>query len=159
MAGKDSPNLQASLLDRLIDNDPQTSREPIQKRLLSVDQAKSAVIRDLESLLNTKSQILPVPPAMKQLNNSVFVYGLPDYTGYNPKSPSAKSVLRRDIEKAIAKFEPRLQNVTVRIENATQDERNIRFKINALLVVDPLTEPVAFDTYFDVNKGEYRIPR
>jgi type VI secretion system protein ImpF len=156
---KDPQNIQASILDRLIDNEPQSPREPVQRRLLTFNQVKAAVIRDLESLLNTKSQILPVPPALRQVNDSVFVYGLPDYTAHNPKSPSTRSILRQDIEMAIAKFEPRLQNVTVRIENPTQEERNIRLKINALLVVDPLTEPVTFDTYFDLNKGEYRIPK
>jgi type VI secretion system protein ImpF len=156
---KDPQNIQASILDRLIDHEPQNSSEPVQRRLLSFDQVKAAVIRDLENLLNTKSQILPIPPALRQVNDSVFVYGLPDYTTHNPKSASTRSILRQDIEKAVAKFEPRLQNVTVRIENPTQEERNIRLKINALLVVDPLTEPVTFDTYFDLNKGEYRIPK
>ena len=152
-------NIQASILDRLIDMEPQVSREPVQQRLLNFNQIKAAVLRDLENLLNTKSQILPVPQTLRHVNESVFVYGLPDFTAHNPKSPSTRQQLRQDVQRVITRFEPRLQNVTVRIEAPTQDERNIRLKINGLLVVDPVTEPVTFDTYFDLNKGEYRIPK
>jgi len=152
-------NIQASILDRLIDMEPQVSREPVQQRLLNFNEIKAAVIRDLENLLNTKSQILPVPQSLKYVNESVFVYGLPDFTSHNPKSPSTRQQLRQDVQRAISRFEPRLQNVTVRIEAPGQDERNIRLKINGLLVVDPVAEPVTFDTYFDLNKGEYKIPK
>jgi len=67
--------------------------------------------------------------------------------------------LRQEIEKTITRFEPRIRNVVVRIEAPTQDERNLRFKITGLLLVDPVAEPITFDTYFDVNRGEYLIAR
>ena len=40
-------NIQASILDRLIDREPQLSRESAQYRLLNLNQMKAAVIRDL----------------------------------------------------------------------------------------------------------------
>jgi len=45
---------QASLLDRLIDEDPENSREPAQQRLHNARQIKALVIRDLENLLNSR---------------------------------------------------------------------------------------------------------
>ena len=152
-------NIQASILDRLIDLEPQLSRESAQYRLLNFSQIKAAVSRDLENLLNTKSQIMPVPAAYKEVNDSVFVYGLSDFTSHNPKSPSVRQVLRQNIEKTIVKFEPRLRNVTVQIEAPNDEVRTIRLRITALLVLDPVAEPVTFDTYFDINKGEYTIRR
>jgi type VI secretion system protein ImpF len=152
-------NIQASILDRLIDREPQLSRESVQYRHLDFSQIKAAVIRDLENLLNTKSQIMPVPAAYNEVNESVFVYGLSDFTSHNPKSPSVRQVLRQTIEKTISKFEPRLKNVTVQIEAPSEEVRMIRLRITALLVLDPVTEPVTFDTYFDINKGEYTIRR
>jgi type VI secretion system protein ImpF len=150
-------NIQASVLDRLIDHEPGVSREPVQRRFLNFAQGKAAVIRDVENLLNTKSQILYIPPAYTEVNNSLFVYGLPDFTSQNPKSISVRQQLRQEIEKTIALFEPRLKNVAVRVEEPTEKERNLRFRINAMLLLDPLTEPVTFDTYFDINKGEYTV--
>jgi len=113
--------------------------------------------RDLENLLNTKNYASSICSEYRELNSSIFVYGMPDFTSANPKSPSVRNKLRRELEKAIAQFEPRLRNVTVRVEDQGTDERNLRFKINALLFLDPAVEPVTFDTFFDVNRCEYSI--
>lgn len=152
-------NIQASILDRLIDYEPGVSREPVQHRLLNIEQIKASVIRDLEELLNTRRQILPLPVEYREVNNSLFVYGLRDFTSENPKSSSVKRQLLKDVEKTILLFESRLKNVTVHLETLTQNERNIRFRITGLLVVDPVSEPITFDTYFDINRGEYTISK
>lgn len=151
--------LQASLLDRLIDEEPGLSHEPVQYRLLSVSQIKASVIRDLENLLNTRRSAWTLPPAYKEVNDSLFTYGLKDYTSQNPRSPAARNQLRLDIEKTISRFEPRLQNLTVHLETHAPSERNLRFRITAMMVVEPVAEPVTFDTYFDVNRGEYIISK
>lgn len=156
---QNSQNIQASILDRLVDYEPAVSHEPVQFRLLNIGQIKASVIRDLENLLNTKRHILVPPASYKELNNSLFVYGLRDFTSQNPKSLSVRQQLRQDIEKTISRFDPRLRNVTVILEAPGQNARNLRFRINALLVMEPAAEPVAFDTYFDVNRGEYVISK
>jgi type VI secretion system protein ImpF len=152
-------NLQASILDRLIDLEPGVSHEPVQHRFLSLGQAKASVVRDLENLLNTKRSILAPSGECKEVNSSLFVYGLQDFTTQNPKSAMVRQQLRQQIEKVISRFEPRLRNVKVNLENSTKSERNLRFRISALLFVDPVVEPVTFDSYFDVNRGEYLIAK
>jgi type VI secretion system protein ImpF len=152
-------NLQASLLDRLIDEEPGLSIESVQYRLLGFGQIKAAVTRDLENLLNARRNIMVPPDAFEELNKSLFVYGLQDYTAQNPRSPTAKQQLRLDVEQTIARFEPRLRNVTVHLEAAGANERVLKFRISAVLVIDPVAEPVTFDTFFDVNRGEYIISK
>ena len=152
-------NLQASILDRLIDLEPGVSHEPVQHRFLSLGQAKASVVRDLENLLNTKRSILVPSAECREVNSSLFVYGLQDFTTQNPKSPMVRQQLRQQIERTISRFEPRLRNVKVNLEASAQNERNLRFRITALLMADPVTEPVTFDTYFDVNRGEYLIAK
>jgi len=152
-------NSHATILDRLVDMEPGVSHEPVQRRLLDIRQIKAVVVRDLENLLNTRRRILPVPASYKEINNSVFMYGLGDFTSENPKNSSVRQRLRQDVEKAIARFEPRLKNVIVRLEEDIEKGRNLRFRISGLLVVEPETEPVSFDTYFDTNRGEYVIER
>lgn len=155
-----SKNAQASILDRLIDLEPGASREPVRERFLNFERGRESVIRDLENLLNTKSHAVPVPTAYKEVGNSLHVYGLPDFTSRDPKTLAVRQQLRQEVEKAIALFEPRIRNVTVRVETAASvDERNVWFRISGLLVLDPVAEPVTFDTYFDINKGEYTIPK
>ncbi len=140
-----------------MDHEPRISHEPIQYRLVGIRAIKASVKRDLEKLLNTRRQILIPPVEYKEVNSSLFVYGLQDFTSQNPRSPSVKQKLRQDVEKTISLFEPRLKNVTVHLETPAQNERNLMFRITGLLVIEPITEPVTFDTYFDVNRGEYII--
>lgn len=150
-------NVKASVLDRLVDYEPATSHESVQHRVLNIKQIKALVIRDLENLLNARRQIRHVPALYRQVHNSVFMYGLDDFTAENPKNPSVRRKLRQDVERAIAKFEPRLKNVTVRIEDDIEKGRNLKFRINGVLVVEPEIEPVTLDTYFDTNRGVYVI--
>jgi type VI secretion system protein ImpF len=152
-------NSRATVLDRLVDMEPGVSHEPVQRRLLDIRQVKDVVIRDLENLFNTRRQILSVPASYKEVNNSVFMYGLGDFTAENPKNSSVRQRIRQDVEKAISRFEPRLKNVTVRLEEDIEEGRNLRFRISGMLVVEPEIEPVSFDTYFDTNRGEYVIER
>ncbi|RKZ06097.1 type VI secretion system baseplate subunit TssE [Candidatus Fermentibacteria bacterium] len=156
---KSGYNIRTSILDRLVDMEPGVSREPVQHRLFDISRIKAMVVRDLENLLNTRRQILPVPASYKEVNNSVFMYGIGDFTSENPRSPSVRRQLRQDIEKTISRFEPRLKNVTVRLEEDIEAGRNVRFRISGMLVVESETEPVTFDTYFDTNRGEYVIEK
>jgi type VI secretion system protein ImpF len=149
---------QASILDRLLDHDPRVAGEPVRDRL-SVRQIKDAVIRDLEYLLNTRRQILVPSPEYREVQNSLYMYGLQDFTMKNPASTMVRQKLRQVIERTISRFEPRLKNVNVQIETSGQNARDLRFRITAILVIDPITEPVVFDTYFDVSRGEYKIKK
>ncbi|MFO7713046.1 type VI secretion system baseplate subunit TssE [Desulfosarcina sp.] len=148
---------QASLLDRLIDADPANSRESVQYRLQSLSQVKVSLVRDIENLLNCRRSISPLPSGMHHLADSVAAYGLKDFTAENTSSQDVRRTIRKDVAHTITRFEPRLKNVKVAIETGSQKERNLRFRISAMLVVDPIREPVTFDTYFDVIRKEYVV--
>jgi len=105
-------NIRTSILDRLIDLEPGVSHEPVQQRTFDLRQIKAAVVRDLENLLNTRRHIFAPPAALTEVNSSLLVYGLGDFTSQNPRSPSVKQQLRQDIEKTLSRFEPRLRNVS-----------------------------------------------
>lgn len=152
-----SNKTQASILDRLIDNEPNISTEPVQSRFTSVRHFMAQVRRDIENLLNTKNCAWLSECEYKELRNSLYFYGLPDFTAQNPGSFAATDRLRQEIERAIARFEPRLKNIVVAPEAGEKEEKTVGFKITGLLMVDPAPEPVSFDTRFDSNRGEYRV--
>jgi type VI secretion system protein ImpF len=152
-------NIQTSILDRLIDHEPGVSREKVQHQLADIRTIKQSVIRDMENLLNTRRKIFPVPEEFREVNNSLFVYGLPDFSSLNPRNPQVKQMLRRDIEQTVARFERRLKNIKVQLEMSNKIDHMIRFRITGILNMEPLLEPVTFDTYFDINKGNYAIAR
>jgi type VI secretion system protein ImpF len=145
-----------SVLDRLIDYEPEISREAPASRSKSLHQMKQSLRRDLELLLNTR-QTQELPADLKELNKSVAAYGLPDYSSANVKSPSDQNRMRRELEGLIETFEPRLSNVTVTLEPAREHERALHFRIDAQLMVDPAPEPVTFDTVLQLINGEYQV--
>lgn len=150
-------SLQTSILDRLIDREPGASSESVQNRFYSVGQLKASVIRDLENLLNTRCCIFLPPASYREVNDSLYVYGLHDFTSKSPKSASLRQQLRLEIEKAISRFDSRLKNVSVHFEEHNTNVQNLRFRISALMVVEPIKEPVTFDTYCDINRQKYFI--
>ena len=153
----DQPGIRPPLLDRLIDHEPQRSREATQHRLVSAEQAKALVARDLEKLLNTKGPVFAPLPSFREVSRSLYTYGLMDFTSLTPKNASVRQRLRREIETAIQRFEPRLKHVTVRLEADGSNEQTVRFKITGLLEIEPLKEPIAFDTLLDISNCEYVV--
>ncbi len=146
-----------TVLDRLIDEEPNVSSEAPASRQKSLRQLKAAVRRDLEWLLNTRQMVDAVPPALKETTRSLAVYGLPDFTSYSIKSPSERNRVRRALENAISTFEPRLEDVTVSLDPMHETERVIRFRVDARLKVDPVPEPITFDTVLQLGSGQYLV--
>lgn len=157
MIDKKRQNAQASVLDRLVDTEPHLSREAVQRRLFDSEQIRASVARDLENLLNTRRRITVPPPGFEELNRSLHVYGLPDFSSENPRSPLFQRRLLQTIEQTIDRFEPRLRNVAVRLDTSSQRDRVFSFRISGVLVVEPLSEPVVFDSYYDAKRGNYVI--
>lgn len=118
---------------------------------------KQSVLRDVENLLNTRRIIIEPPAGYTYLNESMYVYGLEDFVAKNPKSPDVRKALKKSIEATICRFEPRLRRVSVLFNDQEGNEQNLCFSVRATLYADPIHEPIYFDTWFSVNRGEYKI--
>lgn len=146
-----------SVLDRLLDYEPEMSREALPSRSKSLRQLKQSVRRDLEWLLNTRFVAEDIPQDLQEINNSMAVYGLPDFTTVSLKNPADQNRLRRALESALTTFEPRLEDVVVTLEPMRDVDRAMRFRIDARLRVDPAPEPVTFDTILQLGSGQYIV--
>ncbi len=140
------PNLVPSVLDRLIDHDPRVSTEPEARQAASLAGLKAAVRRDLEWLLNTKRLLVTIPAGSSQARDSVLTYGLPDFTHASFGLLNDQGELRRVIQEAVTRFEPRLSSVTVTLLESTSNDRSVRFRIDGVLNVEPAPEAVTFDS-------------
>jgi len=148
----------SSILDRLVDENPTASRDLPGNRLQSMRDLERAVARDLEAMLNTRRETLEdLPPEYHELNQSLLVYGLPDFTIMTMLEQQDRNRIRRAVEQTIATFEPRLERVRVSLEFAGEQERGVRFRIDALLKVEPASEPVTFDAVLQLNTQEYQV--
>lgn len=146
-----------SVLDRLIDYEPELAREPLASRSKSLRQLKESVKRDLEQLLNTRQSGDWLPPDLKELNSSLAAYGLPDFSSVSIKSPSEQGRLRRALEAAISTFEPRLEDVAITLLPLGELRRSLHFRIDARLKVEPAPEPVTFDAMLQLASGQYLV--
>jgi type VI secretion system protein ImpF len=146
-----------SVLDRLIDYEPEQSKEAAASRLGNLRRLKDAVRRDLEWLLNTRRVAGGLPPELKEVNQSVAAYGLPDFADLGVEDPTDQKRIRREVETAIKIFEGRLENVTVAMEPLRATERVLHFRIDARLKVEPDPEPITFDTMFQLASGQYMV--
>jgi type VI secretion system protein ImpF len=147
-----------SILDRLFDEQPGLSQEPVTDRLQSVREFEKAVARDLEALLNTRQETLEeLPTEFTELERSLVCYGLPDFTSFSLDDQDDRDRIRRAVEKTIATFEPRLQRVRVTMETSREKDRGLRFRIDALLRVEPAPEPVTFDAFLQLTTQEYMV--
>jgi len=146
-----------SVLDRLIDYEPDISREPPVSRERSMRILKQAIRRDLEWLLNAREPLFEVTPDHELVSGSVATYGLADFSTMSVKNATDQTQMRRMIEDKLRIFEPRLLDVVVSLEPPRDLDRSVRFRINARLRVDPSPEPVTFDTTLNLYSGEYEV--
>jgi len=147
-----------SVLDRLIDYEPQNSQEAPPTRSQSVRLLKEGVRRDLEWLLNTRLVAVAPDEKLREVGKSVYAYGLPDFTIYSLSSPNDRTKLVRHLQTAIKQFEPRLARVrVVPLEAAEAASRTLRFRIEAMLLMDPAPELISFDTVLQLSTGQCEV--
>jgi len=149
-----------SVLDRLTDSEPKSpSVEVPLTRAESVRVLRNAVRRDLEWLLNSRRTPEDPENALSaETENSVYNYGLPDFSTYAIASPKDQSKLVRLLQAAVKTFEPRLANVRVAsVEINPKGLRTMRLRIEGLLMMDPAPEHVSFDTTLQLTTGDFRV--
>lgn len=146
-----------SVLDRLIDLDPRQSQEPPRSRSTSVEELKQAVRRDLEWLLNTRCHIEALDELLVEAPRSVAFYGLPDFTGVSVKSQFEQKRMTTAIEEALRNFEPRFANLKVTLEPVENVDRQLKFRIEAMLDIEPTPEPIVFDSILEPGGGGFEV--
>lgn len=146
-----------SVLDRLLDDEPDRAQEPTLDWHKQLRELKRAVGRDLEALLNTRQEAgSDVPDIYKEARRSLLTYGLPDFSGLILSSPDDCRLVRQAVERAIKEFEPRLE-VKVFMDDPRSVDRALHFRIEGILKVEPTPEPVTFDAVLQPSTQEYDI--
>src|SRR5579862_3394970 len=155
MARPDEFVVTPSLLDRLVDREPRQLDDSQTTRAQSVRHLKAALRRDLEWLLNTRRNPEPAPDSMVEVSQSLYNYGLPDFSTLSVNSPQDRDWLLVEVERSVALFEPRLREVRVSfLEAPGPNARTLHFQIEGLLDMDPAPEQVSFDTMLQLTNGD-----
>lgn len=148
-----------SILDRLTDLEPKnrTTEAPL-SRAESVRRLKAGLRRDLEWLLNTRRISGESNGNSSELAQSVYHFGVPDFSTFNIGSPKDQAKLMRTIKNTVDLFEPRLAGVRLSVlESNAQGTRSVRFRLEGLLRMDPAPEHVSFDTVLQLTTGDFQV--
>ncbi|MCW9013755.1 MAG: type VI secretion system baseplate subunit TssE [Gammaproteobacteria bacterium] len=147
-----------SIFDRLIDQNPGVAESSDLSRSQLLRELRESVRRDLENLLNTRIPCHEFSEEMDQLTYSVINYGIPDFFGNNLVSAREKERFRKQLEKVISFFEPRFKSVRVElVEGSDEYDRTLRFRIDALLHVQPAVKPIVFDSSMEPVTHNIRV--
>ncbi len=132
--------LQPSLLDRLTDDEPGNLKEAAERRVLTLNQLKASVLRDLAWLFNTTSLFDHGPAARMPAGNSVLNYGLPALAGHTASSVDVHAI-EALLTETIATFEPRIIRSSLRVRAqllpGEMDHNALSFEIEGDLWAEP----------------------
>ncbi len=155
------------LFDRLVDRQPELRREVrplrtldrrgvrVSGRVSEQESLRESVRRELQRLFNTRC---PVPAhRLAGRLRTVLDYGIPDLTGFSPRSHEDRERLAEALRRAVEAYEPRLAEVRVTLEPDPRDELSLAGRIQAVLVVDSVPEPVSFLTVLQLKEGEVEV--
>jgi len=149
-----------TLLERLADPTPIESHEMQPLRLMTVEELKESVAKDLESLLNCRcapaSDVLDSFPEALQ---SIYTYGMHDFVGCSLANPGDRNHICRSLERTIAIHERRLKEVRISLSFDNDTVNRLKFTINALLVVHPSAESVYFDALLQPSTLQYSVSK
>jgi type VI secretion system protein ImpF len=149
------------LLDRLTDYDPTNPKESRDQRVMTLQQIRQAVQRDLAFLMNccamsTTEDLSDYPHAER----SVINFGIADLSG-RFISGTDTVTLERLLQTAVATFEPRILPGTVRVRVTTSpDEVNNRsmvFEIEGKLWAQPMPLRLYWNTVVDLETGDVAL--
>jgi type VI secretion system protein ImpF len=157
-SSRTSQRVRLPLLDRLLDADPSSTRDPVTTPAIALETLRAAVRRDLEALLNARRRRWPLPEKETELAASPLGYGIPDATSGAYAQAHRRAELAADVERVIRRFEPRLLSVSVTLmETEEALDRTLRLKIEAVLRTDPIPEPISFETVIEAVSHEVRV--
>ena len=121
---------------------------------------RATVKRNLEWLLNTRKIVDPVPEGLKEVEKSVYCYGLPDFSRLNlyaGDNQQDQERLAAMIARTIELFEPRILDLRVTVGGRLSSGQALHFHVAGRLKVKPRPEPVRYDTVLDITRGEYQV--
>ncbi len=147
----------SSLLDKLLaeENKQNSSGKPNTQQVHLIRQS---IKHDLEKLLNTRRPNMIWPSEWDQLDRSLLAYGIPDTTGRLFDTPESKNEFCKELRDAIGRFEPRLKEIKVSImPTANPEEPILSIRIEALMIVEPLPEPIIFDSTLQPDMGTFSL--
>jgi type VI secretion system protein ImpF len=152
--------LQPSLLDRLTDVRPDVRTSTAGVKVLSMEELRDGVRRDLAALFNATSlETVEDLSDYPNVQKSTLYFGMTDLSGKTASGMDLQE-LERALSRAIHQFEPRLLEETVKVSSDMYDAKSHNLmiaKIEAELWSQPLPQKLLLRTELDLENGEVKL--
>jgi type VI secretion system protein ImpF len=152
--------LQPSLLDRLTDVRPDVRTSNAGVRVLSMQELREGVQRDLGALLNATSlDVVEDLSAYPNVQRSTLNFGMPDMSGKTASGVEVKD-LERVLLRTIQEFEPRITSESLKVTGDVQDRKGhntMIITIEGELWSQPLPQKLLLRTELDLENGEIKL--
>ena len=154
--------LQPALFDRLQDDEPTKPQESSRKRMMSKEELRAVVLRDLEQLLNATRIIdSTLSKRWPQLEGTVLAYGMPPIAGKVASSVDVKD-FERTVASTIKQFEPRIDPASLTVQAESQQglmhlHNVIGLRISGLLWAQPYPIELMLRTEIDLETGRVAL--
>ena len=152
--------LQPSLLDRLTDVRPDVRTSTAGVRVLSMQELREGVQRDLGALLNATSlDVVEDLSAYPNVQHSTLNFGMPDMSGKTASGVELKD-LERTLLRTIQEFEPRIMAESLKVTGDVQDKKGhntMIITIEGELWSQPLPQKLLLRTELDLENGEVKL--
>lgn len=133
--------LRVPLFDRLVDNAPEADKELTPFRVHDRTALFSSIARDLQRILNTRRT---PDGTLDPTNATVLDYGIPDFSQFSATSATDRRTLAETLRLAISIFEPRLQEVSIHLDNDDSSPHQLLGSISCKARLGSLIEPMTF---------------
>jgi type VI secretion system protein ImpF len=152
--------LQPSLLDRLTDLRPDVRTSNAGVRVLSMQELREGVQRDLGALLNaTALDVVEDLSAYPNVQHSTLNFGMPDMSGKTASGVDVKE-LERILLRTIQEFEPRIMQESLKVTGDMLDKKGhntMIITIEGELWSQPLPQKLLLRTELDLETGEIKV--
>lgn len=156
--------LQPCLLDRLTDDEPSQRQESREKRVISLQRYREAVLRDIGWLLNSSAHLdTEAISTLEPARSSVLNYGLRNLCGLSASAVGVSRIEQLLVE-AIRAFEPRVIRQTLSVEAIPDPDRSnphtaVQFEIRGEIWAPGAPEALYIKTEVDLETGECQLTR
>jgi len=138
------------LFERLVDLEPGGKAEPTRLQNLDRQGLLESIRSELERLFNTRAPL--TIDHLRKRQRTVIDYGIPDPLSFSAENPDHHLEMARLLESTITAYEPRLEEISVRVEHGALPG-SIAILVTAVLRIDQVKEPINFPILLEHRKA------
>jgi type VI secretion system protein ImpF len=145
---RSSPRIRLPLLDRLLDADPDSPRDPPLSQSLAIEHAAHRRAPRPRGAAERAPAAPAAPGGLAELPLSPIGYGVPDPTAGSFTEEERRVALSREIQATITPLRTAPDQCAVQLRNEEREsiDRVLRLRIEAILRTDPVPEHISFET-------------